>query len=97
MAIVDNFLISAWSTNRPHCAVDKSKTVGQRCPFVSYGISIYLQFVSAEELVIPLSDLGVMMVKNPLLKTCRDHTGLWHCSSKSVDHVTQTTWVCESF
>ena len=87
VAIVNNFLISPRSTNRPHCAVDKSTTVGQRCPFVNYGISIYLQFVSAEELVISLSDLGVMMVKNLLLETCRDHTDLWHCSSKSVDHV----------
>jgi len=97
VAVVNYFLVFAWPTNRPNCAVDKSKAVGQRGPFVSYGISVHLQFVSAEELVIPLSDLGVMMVENPLLKTCRHHTYLWHCPSKSVDRVTQTIWVCKSF
>ena len=97
VAIINNFLVFPWPTNRPHCTIHKSKAVGQRCPIASHCISVHVELVSAEELIIPLCDLGVMVIVDPLLKMRHYHADLWHYMAKSVDHIAQTTRVRQLF
>lgn len=87
VVVVNYFLIFVWFINRLYCVVDKFKVVGQCCFFVSYGISVYLQFVFIEELVILFSDFDVMMVENLFFKMCSDYIDFWYSLFKFVDYV----------
>ena len=97
-AVVDKPSVFSRPTYGSYRTVNKSKTVGQRCPFAPATESAYSWSLSLlRRSIILFCDLSVMVAVDPLFKTVRDHADLWYCTSKSVDHIAQATRVREPF